>query len=168
MPVSNSSPLIHMARLGKLRFARAAFASLHIPPAVRSETVEAGFREGYSDVVQLQELEKAGWLVTTRLSPGSRKFADELAVALGAGEAEAIALARQRRERLFIDDQKGRRAAEFYGVETSTTLSLMIEMLAQKSLGLADYEKNVKEYGSRGWVSSDVIQLYLEKGKEIG
>jgi len=95
-------------------------------------------------------------------------FAKELARTIGRGEAEAIAFARERRERLFMDEQKGRWMAEFYGVETATTLGLLLEMLSAGAMGLTDYESNLKEYGSKGWISGDVIQLFFEKGREIG
>jgi uncharacterized protein len=167
MPVSNSSPLIHLARLGKLRFAKSCFASVIIPPAVRRETIAEGKDGGY-EVSQLEGLEKGGWLVTTKLGPDSVRLANELTETLGTGEAEAIALAREKEERLFMDDRMGRRVAEFHGVSTSTTLGLMLEMLEGKVLNLTEYEKNVKEYGSMGWISSDVIQLFLSRGRELG
>jgi uncharacterized protein len=167
VPISNSSPLIHLARLGKLRFARSSFASVTIPPSVRRETIAEGKVGGY-EVSQLEGLERGGWLVTAKLAPDSVRLAKELAETLGTGEAEAIALAREKGERLFMDDQKGRHVAEFNGVSTSTTLGLMLEMLEGRAMDLTEYEKNVKEYGSMGWISSDVIQLFLSKGRELG
>ena len=79
MPVSNSSPLIHLSRLGKLGFARQVFPSFMIPPAVREETIEAGKSDGYSDALNLERLEKDGWLKTSELSQKSRELAVELA-----------------------------------------------------------------------------------------
>jgi uncharacterized protein len=164
MPVSNSSPLIHLSRLGKLAYARRAFSSVAIPPAVRVETIARGKSEGYGDALLLEELEKEGWLKTCELSPRSAAVAKGLSDAVGAGEAEAIALALERKERLFMDDLKGRRAAEFYGVETTTTLGLMLELLAVKALTKVDYKSNVKNYGSQGWISGDIIQEFIERG----
>lgn len=166
--MSNSSPLIHMARLGKLRFARSTFKSLFIPPGVRKETIEAGEEDGYADVSHLRALEKEGWLVTTPLAPDSLRLAEELSGTLRVGEAEAIALARERGERLLMDDEKGRRTAEFYGVETSTTLGVILEMLKEGALDLTEYEKNVRDYASRGWIGGDVVQLFIDRGREIG
>ena len=94
-------------------------------------------------------------------------MAAELSGAIGIGEAEAIALALERRERLFMDDLSGRRIAELYQVETTTTLSLLLELLAARALTLPDYLKNVKNYGSQGWISGDIIQTFIERGREF-
>jgi len=167
MPVSNSSPLIHMSRLGKLGYARELFHSIMIPPAVRSETIDAGRRDGYGDAILLEKLSEDGWLRTTELSAASKNLAAELSGAVGTGEAEAIALAVERGERLFIDDLKGRRTAEFYKVETTTTLGLILELLTHGVLTKTDYRKNVKNYGSQGWISSDILQEFLERGEQV-
>jgi len=167
MPVSNSSPLIHLARFGKLVYARQVFSSIEIPPAVRAETIARGKSEGYGDALALEVLEREGWLKTCDLSPRSVGIARELSDAVGAGEAEAIALAVERKERLFIDDLRGRRAAGFYGVETTTTLGLMLELLAVRALTGVDYKKNVKNYGSQGWISGDIIQEFVDRGEDL-
>lgn len=167
MPVSNSSPLIHLSRLGKLAYARQVFSSIMIPPAVRAETIAKGRSEGYSDALSLEGLEKEGWLKTCELSPRSAGIARGLCDAVGDGEAEAIALALQLKERLFMDDFKGRKAAEFFKVETTTTLGLMLELLAVRALTKIDYTKNVKNYGSQGWISGDIIQEFVERGREF-
>jgi len=167
MPVSNSSPLIHLSRLGKLGYAREAFQSVLIPPRVRVETIERGKADGYSDALALERLESEGWLKTTELSPSSRRLAAALSDAVGTGEAEAIALAVEKDERLFIDDLKGRRTAEFYKLETTTTLGLMLELLANGAISRPDYRKNVRNYGSQGWVSGEIIQEFVEKGDEL-
>ncbi len=167
MPVSNTSPLIHLARLGKLGYVKQIFPSIVIPPAVRSEAIEAGKGEGYSDVVALERLESEGWLKTSELSSKSRELAMQLSDAVGIGEAEAIALALERKERLFMDDLNGRRTAELYKIETTTTLGLLLELLAAKALTRVDYQKNVKNYGSQGWITGEIIQEFIERGKEF-
>jgi predicted nucleic acid-binding protein len=167
MPVSNTSPLIHLARLGKLGYAKQVFVSIVIPPAVRSEAIDAGKNEGYSDAIALERLESEGWLRTSELSKQSRELAVKLSDAIGIGEAEAIALAVERKERLFMDDLNGRRIAGLYRIETTTTLGLLLELLAAKALTTIDYQKNVKNYGSQGWISADIIQEFTEVGKQF-
>jgi len=166
MPVSNSSPLIHLSRLGKLGYVRSTFSSIMIPPAVRQETIEAGKSAGYSDALNLESLERDGWLKTTPLSASSDNLASELSGAVGRGEAEAIALAVEKKERLFMDDLKGRRTAELYRVETTTTLGIILELLVSKAIRRSDYTRNVKEYGSNGWISGEILSEFLEQGAQ--
>ena len=167
VPISNSSPLIHLARLGKLGYMKQVFAFMIIPPAVRKETIEAGKSDGYSDALNLERLEREGWLKTQELSTRSKRLAAELDVVVGKGEAEAIALALEKKDRLLMDDHQGRRTAEFYRIETTTTLGLILELLADRALTSIEYQRNVKAYGSQGWISGDVIQQFIEKGKEF-
>ena len=135
-----------------------------IPPAVRLETIEAGRSEGYSDALNLEGLEREGWLKTIPLSNSSVDLAAGLSEAVGRGEAEAIALAVEKKERLFMDDLKGRRTAELYKVETTTTLGVMFELLVSKALSRNDYTRNVKEYGAHAWISGEALNEFLERG----
>ena len=167
MPVSNTSPLIHLVRLGKLVYLKRVFPSILIPPAVRFEAIDAGKNEGYNDAIILERLESEGWLKTSQLLGKSKAMAAQLSDVIGRGEAEAIALALERRERLFMDDLSGRRIAELYKIETTTTLGLLLELLAVKAVTLLDYLKNVKNYGSQGWISGDIIQTFIERGREF-
>ncbi len=166
MPVSNSSPLIHLSRLGKLGYMKQAFPSLMIPPAVRLETIEKGRSGGYKDVESLQSLENDGWLRTTKLSHRSMRLSASLSDTVGEGEAQAIALALERNERLFIDDLKGRRAAEFYRIETTTTIGLIFELLVRKVLSRVDYQRNIMNYGAQGWISEKIISEFIQKGTD--
>jgi predicted nucleic acid-binding protein len=150
-----------------LGYARSAFSSLMIPPTVRKETIEAGKAEGYSDALNLEVLENNGWLKTIHLSNSSDALADELSQAVGRGEAEAIALAVEKKERLFMDDLKGRRTAELYKVETTTTLGIMLELLVWRALTKNDYIRNVKTYGGQGWISGEVLNEFLERGANL-
>jgi len=167
MPVSNSSPLIHLCRLGKLGFAKEVFNSVIVPPAVRRETIQKGKEEGYSDALQLERLEKEGWLQTVELSAKSSRLAKDLSEVVGEGEAQAIALALERKDRLFIDDLKGRRLAAMYKIQSSTTLAIVFELLVIGALSKSDYLKNVKNYGTQGWISGEIIQEFIERGQEL-
>ena len=167
MPVSNSTPLIHLCRLGKLGYARQAFESIMIPPAVRFETIERGRSDGYTDVILLERCESEGWLKTTKLSSKSAQLADQLSELLGKGEAEAIALALDSGERLFIDDLKGRRAAELHKIETTTTLGVIFELLLSGVLPKADYFRNIKNYASQGWISGEIVQEFIRRGEKL-
>ncbi len=147
---------------------RRVFPSLLIPFAVRSEAVERGKSEGFDDALILEKLEQEGWLRTVTLSAAtSMKTARELAEELGKGEAEAIALALERKDRLLMDDLKGRQIAGSYGIETTTTLGLLLELLTDGALTREDYKRNVKNYCSQGWITPDVVQEFLERGERF-
>ncbi|MBI2936852.1 MAG: hypothetical protein HYY22_01465 [Thaumarchaeota archaeon] len=145
-----------------------AYPSLTIPDAVRSETIEKGKNGGYSDALILERLETEGWLETVTLSSvQSTRTARDLGKEIGKGEAEAIALALEKKERLLMDDQKGRQVADLYGIETTTTLGIMFELLMDGVLTKEDYRRNVKNYSSQGWITAEIVQEFLEQGERV-
>jgi predicted nucleic acid-binding protein len=68
---------------------------------------------------------------------------------------------------LFIDDLKGRRLAEHYMIETTTTLGIIFELLLTRAITRIDYLKNVKNYGGQGWISGEILEEFIERGREI-
>jgi predicted nucleic acid-binding protein len=61
--VSNSSPLIALARIGQFELLRLLYQKLLIPPAVRSEVVRFG-----EERIGAVELERADWIQTVAVS----------------------------------------------------------------------------------------------------
>lgn len=140
-----------------------------VSATVRAETIERGKSSGYPDALVLEKLEREGWLQTAKFADdSSEKVASELAGVVGRGEAESIALAMEKQDRLLIDDQKGRHVAELYGIETTTTLGLLFELLLGGVLPKGDYTRNVKNYASQGWIAPDVVLEFLERGARLG
>ena len=108
--VSNSSPLILFARIGRLGLLRSLFDEVLVPPAVWDEVVaKAVGRVGERDV------READW-VQRRPLPGStiaRQFAG-----LDPGEAEALTLVTSLDvdTPILLDDQQARRIARTSGL----------------------------------------------------
>lgn len=107
--VSDASPLIALGRIGRLDLLREIFGSLVIPDAVWKEVVEAGIdKEGSVNVAE------AAWI--SRQSVLDHSLVNLLRHDLGAGEAEAIVLAREcNADFLLIDERLGRSAAKAWG-----------------------------------------------------
>lgn len=122
--VSNSGPLIALARVGQLHLLPALFGKLYIPDAVRLEVVAQGSGRAGSDDVAV-----ADWIqsetVDDRLGVGL------LRDRLGEGESEAIVLAIEKTAGLLlIDEERGRRVAETRGLNIMGTLGVLV--LAKK------------------------------------
>ena len=66
-----------------------------------------------------------------------------------------------------MDDLKGRRTAEFYRVETITTIGIMFELFVNRILPKADYVRNVKNYAARGWISGDILDEFIRRGDNL-
>jgi len=84
-PVSNTTPLIHLARIGHLELLRGLYALVYVPPAVLGEA------RRHVDEAMTAAI-AAGWLTERRVGDPARVHELERALG-GRGEAEAIALA---------------------------------------------------------------------------
>jgi predicted nucleic acid-binding protein len=88
--VADASPLIAMARIRRLDLLRSVFGQLLVPDAVWREVVEAG-----EDKAGTIDVTAANWIERRAIVDSS--LVNLLRHDLGAGEAEAIVLAREAR-----------------------------------------------------------------------
>jgi predicted nucleic acid-binding protein len=105
--ISNSSPLILYARIGRLELIHQLVGELVVPTAVYDEIVVAGAgRPGAAAV------SAASWIQTRPVR--HRDVVDQLLEQVDPGEAEAIALGVESSGRvvILIDDRRGRRLAD--------------------------------------------------------
>lgn len=102
--VSNSTPLIALAKIQKLDLLKHFFGTVSIPQEVYDEVVTRG-----GPLYGADEVSRASWIRV--VSVENRTAVDALSLTLDRGEAEAIALAREIDALLIIDDRDGRDAA---------------------------------------------------------
>ncbi len=119
--VSNSTPLIHLARIGQFDLPRDLFGKVMIPPAVHDECVMQG--KAYRDA---QLIAQADWLEIKAVN--DRNLVILLNADLDRGESEAIALAlQQHTDWLLLDDAEGRGKARLYGLKYTGTVGLLLK-----------------------------------------
>jgi len=119
--VSNASPLISLARLGHLEWLQALYGELLVPEAVWRELVIDGAGQPGA-----AELERAPWVRCCAVR--NRPLVEALRQHLGAGEAEAIALALEAgAELLLMDERLGREAARRLGVRAIGVAGVLLE-----------------------------------------
>jgi len=97
--VSDSSPLIHLARIGRLELLQELFQEIVIPPAVYREVVVEGRGKHGAELVR-----SATWIKVERLREQALK--QSLTLILDEGEAEAIALAVEKHAELVLLDER--------------------------------------------------------------
>ncbi len=118
--VSNSTPLIALAKISRFELLKDLFHEINIPKAVYDEVVTSG--EGRSGCV---ELKNADWIQCHQVH--NHDLVAFLKISLDAGESEAIALAREiSADLLLIDDGDGRRVAESVDIAITGTIGLLL------------------------------------------
>ena len=96
--VSNSSPIINLARIGKLDLLRQIFGTVTVPDAVWREVVVDGAGQAGA-----RDVEQASWI--RRATVKNRDLVRALQQELDEGESEAIALACETQGSLLLMDE---------------------------------------------------------------
>jgi uncharacterized protein len=156
--VSNSSPLINLARIQRFELLKSFYTEIVITPAVYEEVVIQGKdREGSKDVSE------ASWI---RQAPPQDQLAVEaLAAELGRGESSAIILARELDARiLLIDEIHGRRIAQRLGISVTGTIGILSR--AKRERLIPNVKDELDKLRQRGtWIDD---RLYREVLYSLG
>ena len=127
--VSDSSPLISLARIGRLELLQRLFGKVFIPQAVYAETVVVGREKGSAK----QPVSAAAWIKTVIVRNSQAVVA--LLSELDQGEAETIVLAQElNAERALMDEKAGRRKLTQMGINIK--VGILGILLRAKSAGL--------------------------------
>ncbi len=164
MVVSNSSPLIHLTKLGKIEYVFQLYNTINIPRAVFDEVVTQGKQKNFLESFTIENFVKANKINVLKIE----SLDETLYPPLGRGELEALELAKEKKELLLIDEKKARNLAQIYKIEHQTTITTIFELLISQIIDISEYKTNIKTYAENSWVSADVIQEYLEKGEKYG
>ncbi len=109
--VSNSSPIIHLAKIGKLELLKEYFQGIIVPKAVYRECILEG--NGHEEV---ELIKNANWIKVSQVK--DQKLVRLLRSSLDDGESEAIALSLENgADLILLDDSDAREKARLYELE---------------------------------------------------
>ncbi len=158
--ISDSGPLINLAKVGQFALLQEVFQRIIIPMEVYEEVVVRGEgRPGAS------ETRAATWIVRRRLR--RLDVANVLAAELDRGEAAAIALALQEKaDYLLIDERAGRRFARQSGLKIKGTLGILIEGVRRELI--TDLQPILDEMIAEGtWIDSATYEQVIALAQDI-
>lgn len=153
--VSDSSPLIALCRIGKLNLLHDLFGKLIIPDAVWLEVVESD--PGKAGV---REIFEATWIEQQTVK--DRPLVNLLRQDLGAGESEAIVLARECcADVLLMDERRGREAAKRLGLTCTGLIGILLEArrrgVVSDPASIAQDLRDIAGF----WISDELMALLL-------
>ena len=158
--VADTSPLNYLIRLGHADVLRDIFGEIAVPEAVIDEL---SHRESPPEVRSWASNPPA-WIERIRVST----IDTSLSPLLGAGEREAISLARFRGASLLIlDDYEARVAATARNLEITGTLAILREAALRGHLGFPEAVRRLKSLGFRisQKLESAVLGRYQQETK---
>ncbi len=155
--ISDSSPLISLAVIGKLDILGDLYKETYVPTAVFEEVVRA-------DKPFARELKL---FLNGRTKSVKNKMAVEmLSGDIGAGEAEAIVLALEQQPAVvLIDDLKARRFAKMNGLNLIGTMGILLK--AKKDGLIKEIKPLISELLlSDIRISTKIIEITLQAARE--
>lgn len=158
--VSNTTPLIGLASIGRFDLLKELFGEISIAQAVYDEAVVAGREVGGAK----REVSSAGWVKTIAIS--DRLAVEVLLDELDRGEAETIVLASELgADWVLMDERKGRRKLSQMGLQKIGTVGILLKA---KQVGLiAVLYPELDMLRKRGFsISQSVVDAVLRQAHE--
>lgn len=120
--VSDTTPLIGLASMGRLNVLRELFEEVFIPQAVYDETVTHGRVEGSAK----QDVDNAGWIHVVQVR--DRLAVNVLLDEMDLGEVETIVLAGEiKADWVLMDEKKGRRKLSQLEIPKIGTVGILLK-----------------------------------------
>jgi len=126
--VSNATPIIYLAKIGRLHLLERLYENVIIPKTLQVQLIS----NDYPEISVIKEAFRRGWLDVKELDEEALHFLNRHLVDVAGiheGEREAIAIAYTKHLPLIIDENErtGRRVAKVWGIEVKGTLRVVIE-----------------------------------------
>jgi len=144
--VSNATPLIYLAKIGRIQLLKNIFQHIQVPNEVKVEVIDRGKEKRYPDASIIEEAFNDGWITVGNLTRDNEKKARIIIEATGIdlGEAEAILLARQKAEKTILMDQAhARTVARQFELKPRGTLSLIFVSARRGILSKEDAKEDL-------------------------
>jgi predicted nucleic acid-binding protein len=161
--VSDSTPLIHLAKSGRLDILFSLYNKILITEEVYREVVEEGLILEKEDAVIINE--HIGKKIQIK-NPGSSSIQIMRKYYIHQGEAESILLALETNALLLMNERDGRIAAKSEGINVKGTIGVLFEALKK---GVIDKQEALSVLSRfRGdphsfWIEPDIIKGAMEK-----
>ena len=161
--ISDSSTLIHLAKIGRLNFLRKFHKKILVAPAVWREVVEEG--KDWPGSNELKEAKQAGWIEV--VEPTNRTLIHFLRKDLHGGESETIALAVENdSEIVFLDESEARRIARVYGLNITGVVGILIRAKREDMIPSLQEELDKLRDEAGFWIGDDVYMKALQSSEE--
>ena len=157
--VSNSSPIIHLAKIGKLELLKEYFQTITVPEAVYRECVQEG-----KEHEEVGLIKRADWFNVVKVK--DKKLVRLLQSQLDNGESEAIALSLEiGADMILLDDYDAREKARLYGLKITGVIGILLRAKLEGKIGsLKEYLLRLKESGF--WISNKLETRLLMEADE--
>jgi predicted nucleic acid-binding protein len=157
--VINSSPSIYLAKVGGLDLLD-IYSKVYMPQIVKKEVVDSGKRVSAPDALFLENAIEEGRIVPD--APNSKRVYNTIIKnpLIQKADAQAIALAHEKKAVLIMDDSKGIEVARMLNIEVEPTLTVVF---IAHALGISGYSRAKEIYKTLLSTTFRISALEYEK-----
>ena len=161
--VSDSTPLIQLAKAGRLDLLFSLYNKILITEDVYGEVVEEGLILEKEDAVIINK--HIGKRIQIK-NPGSSSMHIIRKYSIHKGEAGSILLAQETNALLLMNERDGRNAAKSEGIKVKGSIGILFDALKK---GVIDREEALRilsmfsEAPQEFWIEPDIIKVAMEK-----
>jgi predicted nucleic acid-binding protein len=160
--ISNSSPLILLAKIRKLSYLFSLFEYIIIPPEVFNEVIKQGLENNHPDAIQLEENYKKGVIKVKK--PRIIYESLEKNKNLHLGEIEALSLAIESKNSvILLDDEEARIFARKMGITVKGTLGILVENYNKQLITQKEAIDSLGKLNEIMYLSGEVFEFILQK-----
>jgi len=157
--VSNATPLIYLAKVGKLDLLRRVFGEVFVPKEVQVEVVDKGKQLGERDAYAVENAIREGWLRV------SQADVLEVPIELEPGEIAVLSLAKKLGvKEVLVDEVSARTAARLLGLTPRGTVFILLKALEKKDMDLDGFIETLNQMIANGFRLRE--EVYVESIRE--
>lgn len=159
--ISNASPIINLAIIGRLGLLKKFWGKIYVPEAVWKGVVIDG-----EDKNEVAEIKNSDWIIVEKVK--DQNLVLLLMQNLDKGEAEAIALAIEKNaDIILLDETDAREAADIYKIEKTGVLGVLLLAKLKNEISNLKQEIEKLKIEADFWLKDSLIQDVLKEAGEI-
>ncbi len=166
MWVFDATPLIYLAKVGRLRLVGALEGPCCVPQPVYDEVVTTGLKAGYPDARRIEQCVDSGHVevvsvVNTQLEPRLDENPQ-----LSEADVAVLGCAASRGAVAVMDDAAGRRAADIEGIETRGAAYIVLSCAKRGIISVSEARDIIDSMIDAGWYCAPDVYAQLVKKLE--
>ncbi len=161
--VSDSTPLIHLAKVGHLDLLFSLYKEILMTKEVYREVVEEGLILEKEDAKVVEEY--IGKSIFVRNAKSSSRYIVEK-YSIHKGEADSIQLALETKALLLMNERDGRNAAKMEGIKVKGSIGILFDALKEEVIDKKEalnVLSRFKEHPQDFWIEPDIVKAAMEK-----
>jgi predicted nucleic acid-binding protein len=167
--VTNTSPVIVLAKIRRLELLRDLHGSVLMSPNVKVECVDKGKQTGVKDVLEIENGLRQGWIQLVNLDKEQMRQVKGLidGARIGFGEAEALVLAKSKNILVVLDDKEARAIAKSWNLEYTSTVMVLYEAFERSLISYDELVEDLAKLTKVMWISTDVVTEIIRKAEKV-